>query len=109
MTSVWKLRWELQNHVAGIVWAPQDLFRCKSKLARRLDREDRFTGDIERSSLRCPRNQDCNRRCSKSVQWMPHNGSRISGEPLPKSFDEDTQFAAKPHEPPASKALVPQA
>ena len=40
---------------------------------------------------------------------MPHNGSRISGEPLLKSFGEGTQSAAKPHEPPASKALVPQA
>jgi hypothetical protein len=30
----------------------------------------------------------------------PYNGSRISGEPLLKSFGEGTQFAAKPHEPP---------
>ncbi len=39
----------------------------------------------------------------------PHNGSRISGEPLLESFGESTQVAAKPHEPPTSKALVPQA
>ena len=30
---------------------------------------------------------------------MPHNGSRISGEPLLKSFDESTAGAARPHEP----------
>ena len=31
---------------------------------------------------------------------MPHNGSRISGEPLLKSFDESTAAGARPHEPP---------
>ncbi len=41
--------------------------------------------------------------------FVPHNGSRISGEPLLKGFGEGTQFAAKPHEPPASKAQRPQA
>ena len=40
---------------------------------------------------------------------MPHNGSRISSEPLLKSFGEGTKSAAMPHEPPASEALVPQA
>jgi len=51
-----------------------------------------------------------NRYCyEKHSASMPHNGSRISGEPLLKSFGEGTQFAAEPHEPPASKAQRPQA
>ena len=31
---------------------------------------------------------------------MPHNGSRISGEPLLRSFGESTAVAARLHEPP---------
>jgi hypothetical protein len=31
---------------------------------------------------------------------MPHNGSRISGDPLLKGFDESTTVGAKRHEPP---------
>jgi hypothetical protein len=44
------------------------------------------------------------------MHWpAPHNGSRISGEPLLKSFGEGTQSAANPHEPPASKTQRPKA
>ena len=32
------------------------------------------------------------------VSWVPHNGSRISGEPLLKSFGESTEAGARPHE-----------
>ena len=31
---------------------------------------------------------------------LPHNGSRISGDPLLKGFDESTRAGASRHEPP---------
>ena len=53
------------------------------------------------------------RVCKDSVpsrrQRVPNNGFRTSGEPSLQSLGEGTQFAARLHEPPASKAQRPQA
>jgi hypothetical protein len=76
-------------------------------------REEQVTPALARDPGPCrnrPRTMlDASKRGMGRHQRLPHNESRISGEPLLRSFGEGTQSAAKPHEPPASKAQRPKA